>query len=292
MRLEASDILYEDNHLLILRKKPGLLSQADISGDPDILNLAKDYIKQRDHKPGAVYLGLVHRLDRNTGGVFCLAKTSKAASRLSAQIREKSWEKRYLALSTAEPGALKINAAARTEAPLSAGGSCGFAAAADKPAVRPLFSPWEIWQDDLAKDTEKNISYKKKGGRTAVSAHRLLAEAGREAAGEDLCLHEFILFSGRSHQIRVQSAARGFPLWGDLKYGGARAVGESKDFLGLWAWVLKLEHPVRHEPMTFVCPPDGTKLWSLFAAVIRQAGEEAKAETGNTRKLLEKADKA
>lgn len=91
-------ILYEDNHLIVVEKKPGILSQADNTNDSDMLTIIKQYLKEKYHKPGNVYLGLVHRLDRMTGGVMVFAKTSKAASRLSEQIRNHEFEKKYLAV--------------------------------------------------------------------------------------------------------------------------------------------------------------------------------------------------
>lgn len=96
-------ILYEDNHLLVVAKPPNLLSQGDSTGDPDLLNLMKGYIKEKYHKPGNVYLGLVHRLDRPVGGVMVFAKTSKAASRLSDQIRKGKFRRGYLAVVEGHP---------------------------------------------------------------------------------------------------------------------------------------------------------------------------------------------
>lgn len=268
MKLKASDIIYEDNHLLVLEKKPGILSQEDRSGDPDILNLAKDYIKERDHKPGAVYMGLVHRLDRNTGGVMCLAKTSKAASRLSAQVREKSWEKRYLALSTYKLSAPRGSAAAERGAP-------------------SVSDSWELWQDALVKDEKRNLSFSKKGGKKAVSAVRLLA--AKKWQRKRLYLREFILLSGRSHQIRVQSAERNFPLLGDLKYGGETDASLPQDYLGLWAYSLEIIHPVKKEKMRFFSLPDSMPFMPLFSAAVEEARAEAETEVQALQELLQKA---
>ncbi len=98
MNKQNVEILYEDNHIIVVVKAPGILSQGDNTNDLDMLSLIKDYIKEKYQKPGNVYLGLVHRLDRMTGGVMVFAKTSKAAARLSEQIREHLFEKRYLAI--------------------------------------------------------------------------------------------------------------------------------------------------------------------------------------------------
>ncbi len=252
MKLPPESILYEDNHLFVLEKKPGLLSQADYSGDPDILNMAKDYIKIRDQKPGRVYLGLVHRLDRNTGGVICLAKTSKAASRLSEQIRKRQWEKRYLALSAARDQEEALKSVLQQE---------------DNP--QKAFPEFTLWRDVLSKDKKKNRVRPSKNGKEALSRQRLLA--ARSYKGEVLYLREFSLESGRSHQIRVQSALRGFPLLGDLKYQGRQLPGQDPHFLGLWACGLGIIHPVKKERMYFYSLPPEEGPWSLFSSVIKKA---------------------
>ncbi len=233
-------IIYEDNHLLVVTKEPGLLAQADQTGEADILTLAKAYLKERDGKPGAVYLGLVHRLDRNTGGVLCLAKTSKAASRLSAQIRRHEWEKTYLALSVAS---------ADTE-----------------PPAEPS-DGWTPWEDLLLKDPVENRSVVG-AGKTARLEQRLLAETGK------IRLREVRLESGRSHQIRVQLASRGEPLVGDRKYGAPKLSGVPAYFLGLWAWKLCLTHPVKQERLCFTSLPPDVYPWTLFAALIEEAGAD------------------
>ena len=97
-----SSILYEDNHVLVAVKPPNMLSQADSTGDPDILSLLKDYLKEKYHKPGNVYLGLVHRLDRPVGGLMVFARTSKAAARLDAQMREHEMGREYLCVTTGD----------------------------------------------------------------------------------------------------------------------------------------------------------------------------------------------
>lgn len=248
MRLSADDIIYEDNHLLVLNKAPGLLSQEDRTGDEDILSLAKAMIKERDHKPGNVYLGLVHRLDRNTGGVMCLAKTSKAASRLSAQIRAHNWQKSYLALTPLGPG--------------------------EKPG-----GPFVRWLDRLKKDGSLNQSRRDAEGKKAELCQRVLAVSPAAGpGGADIALREVLLLSGRSHQIRVQAAARGLPLLGDSKYGGARVQGESPYFLGLWAFGLELSHPVKNKRMKFYAKPPEEGAWASFAAAVDQACAESEAE--------------
>ncbi len=234
-------ILYEDNHLLVLTKEPGLLSQADHTGEADLLTLAKAYLKERDGKPGAVYLGLVHRLDRNTGGVLCLAKTSKAAGRLSEQIRKHEWVKGYLALSHAS-------------------------------ATRETLGVWQVWEDLLLKDPETNRSVTGEGKKARLE-QCLLAEK------EGFRLRSILLESGRSHQIRVQLSSRGEPILGDLKYGAPKVPGIPSYFLGLWAWELELTHPVSREQMRFRSLPPASYPWQLFASAIEKAATDSKTQT-------------
>ena len=176
--LPKINVLFEDNHLLVVEKPVNMPVCEDESGDLDFLNVLKNYIKQKYSKPGNVYLGLVHRLDRPVGGIMVFAKTSKAASRLSKQVMEHQLEKTYLAVVEG-----KI------------------------PKTGDFF-------DYLIKDTKKNQSYvtdKKHGKESRLSYLRLGFQ-------KNLSLVEISLKTGRSHQIRVQFSSRGFPLVGDAKY--------------------------------------------------------------------------
>lgn len=171
-------ILYEDNHLLVIEKPINVPTQADASGDVDVLSLAKTYLKTTHQKPGNVYCGLVHRLDRPVGGVMVLAKTSKAASRLSDQVRTQVFEKVYHAV-----------------------------LAGPAPRETTLI-------DHLIKDPSTNtsrVSTPAHGKRSELS-FEVLQEA------PPLSLVRIALKSGRSHQIRVQFASRYAPLWGDQRY--------------------------------------------------------------------------
>ncbi len=221
-RLEAIKILYEDNHLLVVHKPKGVLSQADDSLRPDILNLMKDDLRRRYNKPGNIYLGLVHRLDVGVSGIMVLAKTSKAASRLSKEIRERRFEKRYLAVceGSVEP----------TEGRL---------------------------QDRLVKDHGKNVSYVQKG--QAGSAERRSEKMSKERDAsldyrvlerrDNLSLVSIDLISGRSHQIRVQFASRGWPLVGDRRYDKRLAGQQGEEDIALIAYSLRFMHPTRDEMM-------------------------------------------
>lgn len=180
---EANDapfeVLYLDNHLLVVTKPPGLLSQADRSGDPDFVTEAKRYLKARFDRPGDVFVGLVHRLDRNVSGVMVLARTSKAAARLSRQFRERAPSKQYLALVEGER-----RGAGRDVAHLH--------------KRKGIVSVVEPSDPD---------------GQRAVLSWRSLAASRKQS------LIEVSLETGRPHQIRVQLSELGHPILGDRKYG-------------------------------------------------------------------------
>ena len=180
----AALVLYEDNHLLVVKKPPNVPAQADASGDPDLLSLLKAYIKEKYAKPGEVYLGLVHRLDRPVGGAMVFARTSKAASRLSEQVRSREMRRTYLAVVRGDP-------------------------------------PKEgFLRDSLPKDERTNTSRAVPEGTPGAREARLTFRVLARRDGLSLC--EIHLQTGRSHQIRVQFSHAGWPLWGDARYGGGR----------------------------------------------------------------------
>ena len=178
------DVLYLDNHLLVVSKPPGVLTQADRTGDPDLLSAGKAYLKERFDKPGNVFLGLVHRLDRPASGVMVFARTSKAASRLSRAFRERTPEKRYLAL---------------VEGHCTGAGTL---------------------LDVLVKE-DRHVRVVEAGhpkGQRAELRWRALEQRG------GLSLLDVELKTGRPHQVRVQLAHLGFPILGDLRYGARRKL--------------------------------------------------------------------
>lgn len=217
-------ILYEDNHLLVVVKPPNIPVQGDISGDLDLLTLLKDDIKIRYNKPGNVFLGLVHRLDRPVGGVMIFAKTSKAASRLSEQIREHEMGKIYLCVVQGCPENLKGRL-----------------------------------DDHLLKDTKVNVVSVVEpgtpGSKQAILDYEVIGRT------EGISLNKVNLLTGRSHQIRVQMANNGTPLFGDTKYGHP---GNKEHQLALWSYELSVFHPVTKERMTFTSSPPDQYPWNLF----------------------------
>ncbi len=217
-------IIYEDNHLLVIDKPAGVLSQEDNSKNPDVLNLCKIYLKKKYNKPGNVYLGLVHRLDQPVSGLMVLARTSKAASRLSEQIREHSIDKTYWAL------------------------------------VEGMTPMEQTLEHHLSKDKRTNFvkAYNSKKSFTKVA--KLKFKTIKQSAHHSLV--EVDLITGRAHQIRVQMAKIGFPLWGDYKYGEVgNKPGKS---LGLRSVKLSFIHPVTKEKMEFTANPPKLQPWSFF----------------------------
>lgn len=219
------EILYEDNHLLVVEKPVNIPVQADDSRDEDLLTILKNDLKVRFQKPGNVYLGLVHRLDRPVGGVIVFAKTSKAASRLSDVIRKNELERKYLAIVRGVPKTKKAKL-----------------------------------EHFLLKDTKKNIvkavSASHKQAKKAVLDYEVLA------SNQELSLLSVHLHTGRSHQIRVQLSTSGFPLYGDQKYG--QDVNRSGQQIALWAHELSFPHPVSKEVLTFRSEPPNKYPWNLW----------------------------
>ncbi|MCE3007444.1 MAG: RluA family pseudouridine synthase [Bacteroidetes bacterium] len=223
----APRILYEDNHLLAVCKPGGMLSQGDESGDKSVFDWARDYLKTTYHKPGEVYLALLHRLDRPVGGVQLLAKTGKAAARLSKDWQAHQVQKTYWAVVHGVP-----------------------------PETTGTLTHW------LRKLPDKNIvrAYKNpgQGAKEAVLNYRLLARVG------DHSLLEVVPRTGRQHQIRVQLAAMGCPIVGDVKYGKSDFLPDRS--IALWSRQLRITHPTLKEVRTFTAEPPALAVWRPFAS--------------------------
>jgi 23S rRNA pseudouridine1911/1915/1917 synthase len=213
------DVLFEDNHCLAVNKPAGLLSQGDASGDPSLVDLATLYLKTRYNKPGNVYVGLLHRLDRPTSGVVLLAKTSKAAGRLSDQIRTGTISKLYWAIVEGKPR-----------------------------------EPEGEWVDLLEKDTQQNrtgvVLEESSTSKEARVAFRVLERSGR------FTKIELRPATGRSHQLRVQLARRGLPIVGDGKYGATTELKalDGRFRIALHARQLTFTHPTRPEAISVDAP--------------------------------------
>lgn len=209
-------IIYEDNHIIVVIKPQNISVQADSSKDIDMLTIIKDYIKQRDKKPSNVFLGLVHRLDRPTGGVMVFAKTSKAASRLSAQLKNKQLRKKYFCVVNGRPQLVENR------------------------LVTYL-------KKDEKTNTVKIAPQLEEGSKEAVLEYKVLETKNK------LSLIDVNLITGRSHQIRVQMSGQlNTPIYGDFKYGDKLHGGD----LALWSYELTFIHPTTKENMKFKVAPD------------------------------------
>lgn len=218
-------ILFEDNHLLAVIKPPGILSQEDETGDPDMLTLLKQDLKERHNKPGNVFLGLVHRIDRTVGGVMVFAKTSKSASRLSESVRNRVFGKTYVCVVQGSP-------AAHT-------GRLTHYILKDKKRNQVTVYNRPV---DEAKE--------------AILEYEVAANAGRYS------LIAIRLHTGRPHQIRAQMSHIGCPLVGDLKYG-AKPTADVSD-IALWSTSVTAPHPISKEIVSFHSIPSGSKAWTWW----------------------------
>ena len=221
-------ILFEDNHIIVVEKTPNIPSQSDKTGDIDMLTLVKQYIKEKYNKPGNVYLGLVHRLDRPVGGIMIFAKTSKAASRLSDEVREKVFKKKYLAVVDG-----KIE---KTKGSL---------------------------ENYLYKDERNNISKVVNKDKKNAKLAKLDYEVIFYDEVKNLSLLKINLHTGRHHQIRVQLSNFGHSIFGDQKYG-TRGTGKQ---IALWAYELTIMHPITKEEMTFIDLPEKVGTWSMLKKI-------------------------
>ncbi len=227
-KMSKIDILYEDNHILVVVKPPNMLTQGDRTGDRDMLTVLKEDLKIRHNKPGNVFLGLVHRLDRPVGGVMVFAKTSKAASRLSEQIRSGGFDKSYLAVVHGVPEKISNS----LEHYLVKNERTNYVSVVDPDFYK---------HSDARKAV---LDYVVKGSNAVISLVRVR------------------LHTGRAHQIRVQMAAIGNPLYGDQKYGGG--LNKPGMQLALWSAEIGFEHPTLRRRMSFKSTPPRIYPWNEF----------------------------
>ena len=215
-------VIYEDNHILVVNKAAGLLVQGDQTGDESLVDIAKRYIKDKYHKPGNVFLGLVHRLDRPTTGVIVLARTSKALTRLNQQFKDRLTKKVYRAVVSGSP----------------------------EPKAR--------LEHFLRKNSSQNKSFHYPKN-TLNTKHAILRYRYIEQLRSYHVL-EIELETGRHHQIRVQLAAVGLHIKGDLKYGAKRP--NQNGSIHLHAQSLALAHPTTKEEMKFIAPYPDDVIWN------------------------------
>lgn len=218
------EVLYEDNHLIAVNKSPGDLVQGDRTGDRPLVEEVKEYIKKKYNKPGAVFLGVIHRLDRPTSGVVLFARTSKALIRMNQQFKERKTQKTYWAIvgNSLSPSKATLTHWLKRN-----------------PKMNKSFA----YNEEVAQSKKGVLHYKK------------VRELNRYT------VLEIALETGRHHQIRSQLSSIGFPIKGDLKYGAQRSNPDGS--IDLHARCLIVEHPTSGMPLTIVAPPPTTPQWSF-----------------------------
>lgn len=220
-------VIYEDNHIIVVEKPFNIPTQEDESQDMDMLRMVKEYVRVKYNKPGEAFIGLVHRLDRVAGGLMVFARTSKAASRLSEQIRNRTFDKEYMIVVEGAPKADSTELI-----------------------------------DYLLKDNSTNtvsvVNKNKSGAKEAKLRYDLLEHK------DYLSLIQVQLLTGRPHQIRVQFSSRKNPIWGDGKYGSSY---RSKKGIALWSSKLSFEHPTKKQKMSFELSPPTVEPWDKFTTI-------------------------
>lgn len=233
------DVIYEDNHLLVVNKAPGVLVQGDSTRDEPLVELGKKYIKEKYNKPGAVFLGLAHRLDRPVSGLVVLARTSKGLERMNKIFRDRKVQKTYWAITKRKP----------------------------RPEQGKLVHY-------LKKDTSKNITTAfdepVDGAQRAELSYRTLGKLNEHY------LIEVVPITGRPHQIRVQLAAIGCPIRGDIKYGFKNRNQDGS--IHLHARKLYFEHPVKKEAVEYIAPVPPTDFWEQWLVFDNQSSRDKKLD--------------
>ena len=219
------NVLYEDNHIIVINKAAGEIVQGDKTGDKSLCDTMKQYIKEKYAKPGNVFIGLPHRLDRPVSGVVVFAKTSKALERLNTMFRDGDVKKIYWAITKGRP----------------------------MPAEGEIDS-WILRNEKM----NKSFAYRKEvdGSKHALLNYRTLASS------DNYTLIEVELKTGRHHQIRCQLSAMGCPIKGDLKYGAKRSNPDGS--ISLHARYVEFVHPVSKQPIKITAPVPNDRLWQSF----------------------------
>ena len=235
------DVIYEDNHIIIVNKQSGEIVQGDKTGDRPLSDIVKDYIKERYAKPGAVFLGVVHRLDRPVSGLVIFARTSKALSRLNKMFAEGEVHKTYWAI---------VKRGERSEV------------RGEKLEVRgERNDEWQTLEHWIVRNEKQNKSYaydtEKPNAKKAILKYRPIGHS------DNYTLLEVRLLTGRHHQIRCQLAAMGCPIKGDLKYGAPRSNPDGS--ISLMARRVEFIHPVSKEPIIVEAPVPNDTLWQAIA---------------------------
>ena len=241
-------VIYEDNHVIIVYKESGEIVQGDKTGDRPLSDMVKDYIKEKYQKPGAVFLGVVHRLDRPVSGLVVFARTSKALTRLNDMFRNGQVHKTYWAIVEKwkeESGLQRHTLKERKRKEDS--------------------DNWQTAENWLVRNEKQNKSYaydhEVPGSKKATLRYRAIAQ------GEHYTLMEVELLTGRHHQIRCQLAALGMPIKGDLKYGARRSNADGS--ISLLSHHVEFIHPVSKEKISIESPVPDDNLWQSLKKSVK-----------------------
>lgn len=231
MAFKPENIIYEDNHILVYNKQAGDIVQGDKTGDKPLSEVVKDYIKERDAKPGNVFLGVTHRIDRPTTGVVIFAKTSKALERMNELFRDGGVDKTYWAIVKKAPE-----------------------------------KDEDMLVHHLSRNEKQNKSYVFDAPKSTTKEAKLRYKVISKS--DNYSLIEVELLTGRHHQIRAQLASIGSPIKGDLKYGFPRSNPDGG--ICLHARQVEFVHPVKKEKITIVAPVPDDALWQFFAKAVEK----------------------
>jgi len=232
-------VVYEDNHIIIVNKQSGEIVQGDKTGDRPLSDIVKDYIKEKYAKPGEVFLGVVHRLDRPVSGLVVFARTSKALTRLNRMFAEGEVHKTYWAI---VKNSRSVERGVRSEDA----------------------NEWHTLEHWLVRNEKQNKSYaydrERPNAKKAILKYRTIAH------GDNYTLLEVQLMTGRHHQIRCQLAAMGCPIKGDLKYGAPRSNPDGS--ISLLSRRVEFIHPVSKQTITVEAPLPDDPLWQALGNAI------------------------